>query len=138
MFTIRKPQFKRIFAAHDSPQERAEFASVAWAETISELEAGGLVTKRRLDLAKRYVLLCTEYEFYYAAATFEAPVKSGPNGGDVFSMSWSAILKMNEQLLKLEDALLITPRSNGSKSSPEKPAPSPTAADKYLERNKAH
>jgi len=136
---IKQPQFSKIFAAHDSPAERAEFASKAWAETIAELQDGDLVTKRRLEIAKRYVLLSTEYEFYYPQATYTGPVNAGPNGGEVFSMKWAALLKIGDQLLKLEESMLISPKSAGvkiEKTDGEKPLP--TGAQKYLDRSKSH
>ena len=137
--TIKQPKFADIFAAHDNPSERALFASVAWAETIAELESAGLVTKRRLGIAERYVLLATEYKFYYSQATHEKPVKEGPNGGDVFSMKWSALLKIGDQLLKLEDSLMISPKSAGVKADGKpRDVMLPAAASKYLDRSKAH
>lgn len=132
----RQPQFSKIFAAHDSPEERAQFAAVLWTKTVSEVGANGPITEGRLVMIRRYVLLATEYEFYYSSATFEAPVKSGPNGGDVFSMSWAAILKMGDQLLKIEDALLISPKAAGMKSAAAAPESLPSAAEKYLSRSK--
>lgn len=135
---IKQPPFSKIYSAHDSPVERAQFASVVWAETIAEIQETGKITARRLFMAQRYVEMCTEYAFYYSSATFEQPVKKGPNGGDMFSMKWSAIMKINDQILKLEDALLISPKAAGIKLEARKPDSVTTPADKYLGRAQAH
>ena len=134
----RQPKFSKIYAAHEDAEARAECARVVWVETLSELEAAGLVTEPRLNILKRYAELRTEYEFYYSQATFKGPVTEGPNGGQVFSMKWAALFKMNDQLMKLEESLLISPKAAGDKV-PSKFSDAPAApADKYLERSNAH
>ena len=132
---IIQPRFTKIFAAHDEAEKRAEYASVTWAECLAELEASDLVTKSRLNILKRYVLARTDYEFLYPSYSFEGVVKTGPNGGEVFSMKYSALLKLNDQIMKMEDSLLISPKSAGNKVSEKKPETVVTKADKYLDRN---
>ncbi len=128
----RQPRFSQIFAAHDSGAERAEAAKVAWAEALAELEAAGLATASRMHTLKRYVLARVEYDFAYSAATHKGAVIEGPNGGQVFSMSYSAMLKMSDQILKLEDALLIAPKSAGEKAKGKPSGNAKSAADNYL------
>ena len=52
-----------------------------------------------------------EYEKYYPVAVAEGPVKRGPNGGDVFNFTWSAVEKLQVRIAKLEDMLLISPKA---------------------------
>lgn len=37
----KMPQFSMIFAAHDEPAAMAEYARIAWGETIAELKDQG-------------------------------------------------------------------------------------------------
>ncbi len=135
---IRQPPFTEIFAAHTEAEKRAAYAAVVWAEGLAELENGGLVTKSRLNILKRYVLARTEYEFYYSVYAFEGLVNTGPNGGEVFSMKWAALLKLNDQIMKMEESLLISPKAAGNKLQDKPLETKPTAADKYLERSAVH
>ena len=73
MATIRQPRYKTIFKGAKGGAKMAERAAVIWAEVRSHLEENGLVTKRRLALADRYVRACVEYEHLYPDAIKEGP-----------------------------------------------------------------
>lgn len=75
-----------------------------------------------LALADRYARARTEYEALYPAASEEGPVKSGPNGGDVPSLVWAAVDRLNDRLTKMEDALLRVPKPGSIKPKSNAPA----------------
>lgn len=127
MTKVRQPAYARIFK--DSP-ERAEVAKSKWRDAVAHLEANGWVTPGRLAVADRYARAYAEYEVLYPVAVAEGPVKTGPNGGDVFSFTWSAVEKLNERLAKLEAKLRIDPAEGASERVPETPR---TKADDYLD-----
>lgn len=135
---IKQPKYSDIFAAHPNAAEAAEYARVVWAETISELEAAGLMTKSRAAIADRYVRYRTEFHFLYPIAMHEGPTKKSDNGGEYANMLWYAVNKLNEQILKLEASLLLSPQSAGDKLGKRPDEEMPAAARKYLDRSKAH
>ena len=123
----RQPRYAQIF--EDNP-EKAEIAKMKWREAVEHLQAHGWLTEGRLAVADRYARAYAEYESLYPKAASEGPVKVGPNGGDVFSFTWSAVEKLNERLAKLEAKLKIDPADNAAERPPEGPK---TDADSYLD-----
>ena len=113
----------------------AERACVLWAEVKTHLEDNSLLTKTRAGLADRYVRACVEYEFLYPSAMAEGPTSTSPTtGGEYANMKWSAVGKLNEQILKMEHSLLISPQSaEGKVTAPKKPTNAP--AGKWLEKS---
>ena len=123
----RQPRYAQIFSGDDA---KIATAKAKWADAISHLESNGWTTAGRLAVADRYARTYAEYESLYPIAASEGPVKAGPNGGDVFNFTWSAVEKLNERLAKLEAKLKIDPADN----APEKAPPSKaTKADGYLD-----
>lgn len=121
------PAFDEVFA-HNA--DMAATAKAKWSDAVAHLTENGWVTPGRLAVADRYARAYAEYENLYPTAVAEGPVKVGPNGGDVFNFTWSAVEKLNERLAKLEAKLKIDP----SDDAPQKPpASNPTAADGYLD-----
>ena len=108
----------------------AEAAAAKWAEAVAHLTENDWLTDGRLAVADRYARAYAEYEYLYPTAAKEGPVKAGPNGGDVFNFTWSAVEKLNERIAKLEAKLKIDPTEQ---AEPKPPATPPTAADGYLE-----
>ena len=108
MSNIRQPRYKQIY---ENKPEMAENAALFWSEIVSHLKDNSLVTKTRLGQADRLCRAKVEYEKYYPVAVAEGPVKRGPNGGDVFNFTWSAVEKLQERIAKLEDMLLISPKA---------------------------
>lgn len=123
----RQPRYGQIFK---DDLEKLETAKAKWREAVDHLLANGWVTPGRLAVADRYARAYAEYESLYPVAVSEGPVKVGPNGGDVFNFTWSAVEKLNERLAKLEAKLKIDPAEGAA----ERPPPTPKApADEYLE-----
>ena len=123
----RQPRYAQIFAHDEAMQESAKSK---WAEAVAHLTENNWVTAGRLAVADRYARAYAEYENLYPVAASEGPVKAGPNGGDVFNFTWSAVEKLNERIAKLEAKLKIDP----AESAEGKPPPTkPTAADSYLD-----
>lgn len=108
----------------------AEAAAAKWAEAVAHLTENDWLTAGRLAVADRYARAYAEYEYLYPTAASEGPVKAGPNGGDVFNFTWSAVEKLNERIAKLEAKLKIDPTEQAETKPPATPA---TAADSYLE-----
>ena len=136
---VKQPKYGRVFAAHSEAAEMAEYARVAWAETYADLESRGLVTKPRLNTLDRYIRARTEYEFLYPIAMHGGPTLTADSGGQYANMKYAAVAKLNEQIMKFEESLTISPKSIGLKvedSGDEKPLPQ--GAQKYLDRSKAH
>jgi len=123
---IAQPRYGSIF--RDDP-EKAETAKAKWAEAVAHLKLNDWVSPGRLAVADRYARAYAEYEALYPIAAAEGPVKVGPNGGDVFNFTWSAVEKLNERLAKLEAKLKIDPNDEGERV----PAAPKTAADAYLD-----
>lgn len=127
----KAPNYARVFAGHDEADARAETAHTIWVERVADLTERGLVTPGRLRTVDRYVRACVEYEFLYPTAMCEGPTRKSDAGGEYANMSWSAIGKLNEAILKFEDALQITMKAvpeDGGKKEPVR-----TAADAYLD-----
>lgn len=124
----RQPRYAQIFR-DDEP--KIETAKAKWSEAIAHLEQNGWVTSGRLAVADRYARTYAEYEALYPVAAAEGPVKTGPNGGDVFNFTWSAVEKLNERLAKLEAKLKIDPAENAADKPP--PTNPKTKADDYLD-----
>lgn len=127
MTAPRQPRYAQIFA---SDPEKAEIAKQKWREAVDHLESNGWLTPGRLAVADRYARAYAEYEALYPIAVEEGPVKKGPNNGDVFSFTWSAVEKLNERLAKLEAKLKIDPAEGATDRPPETPK---TKADGYLD-----
>lgn len=126
----RAPRYSDIF------RENAEKEAVAkrvWHETIDWLEENALLTVRRVEVADRYARSYAEYEFLYPIASSEQPVKAGPNGGEFVNLNWSMLEKLNDRLMKFEDALLISPKAAQDKISERPPEAPKTKADAYLD-----
>lgn len=117
----------------------AEYARVAWAETYADLDARDLITKPRLNMIDRYVRARTEYEFLYPVAMHEGPTLTAESGGRFANMKFAAVSKLNEQIMKFEEALTISPKSIGARgddTGDEKLLPA--SAQKYLARSRGH
>ncbi|MVA98858.1 hypothetical protein GN330_16545 [Nitratireductor sp. CAU 1489] len=124
----RQPRYADIFRG--DAEKEAE-AKAVWHEVVGELDEKGLITETRLKIADRYARACAEYAVLYPIAASEGPVKTGPNGGDVFNFNWSACEKLNDRMAKFEDQLRLDLRHSDVS---EKPAPAnPTKADDYLD-----
>jgi phage terminase small subunit len=133
---LTPPKYTKIFAGHDDGENWAQFAQVAWAEVIADLEASGLITASRLRSVDRYVRTLTEYEFRYSAISYQGPVIIAESSGNPYAnIEWAALKNLSEQLNKLEENLLITPRTAKANVAQEKPDAPLTKADKYLDRN---
>ncbi|MGB6230828.1 MAG: hypothetical protein WBF53_11980 [Litorimonas sp.] len=128
---LRQPRYKDIFAKAADGAAMAALAATKWAEVKAHLEDNNLTTRTRIGMADRYVRACVEYEFLYPVAVQEGPVKAGPNGGDVFNFTWSAVEKLNDRIAKMEDSLLIAPKAADGKVAKPRTKKKPTAAAKY-------
>lgn len=127
----KTPDYTRVFAGHDEAEERAAVAKLIWLERVADLGERGLVTPGRLRTVDRYVRACVEYEFLYPTAMCEGPTRKSKDGGEYANMSWSAIGKLNEAILKFEDALQITLKAVADDGTPKPQAR--TKADDYLD-----
>ena len=123
----RQPRYAQIFASNP---EMGAAAAIKWAEAVAHLTENNWVTAGRLAVADRYARAYAEYDALYPVAVAEGPVKAGPNGGDVFNFTWSAVEKLNERIAKLEAKLKIDPSEQAEGKQPETKA---TAADGYLD-----
>lgn len=133
--TTRQPRYGDIFAGHDEGAEMAELARVLWAELKSDLESRNLFDATRGRMVDRLVRLRVEYEQHYPIAAQEGPVCLSGDGNQYVNMLWSQCQKMNDQILKLEDALLISPRALSAKSDkPHESKKPPAAAAEFLAR----
>jgi len=106
-----------------------ETAKAKWVEAISHLTENDWITDGRVAVADRYARAYAEYEHLYPISVKEGPVKTGPNGGDVFNFNWSTVEKLNERIAKLEAKLKIDP-ADAAEGKPSQAKP--TAADSYL------
>lgn len=137
--TMRQPRYGDIFAAHDEGERLAERARILWAEYKADLESRNLFTTPRGRMVDRLVRLQVEYDHHYPVAVLEGPVRFSSDGNQYVNMLWSQCQKMNDQILKLETALTITPQSIGSKvEGAGEDKPLPKGAQKYLDRSKTH
>lgn len=135
----KQPKYSKVFAAHVEPAEMAEYARIVWAETIAELDERDLITKPRLNTVDRYVRARTEYEFLYPIAMHEGPTLQKEGGGQFANMRYHAVAKLNEQIMKLEESLTLSPKSTGVKEEQVKSTkPLPNVTQKYLGRATAH
>ena len=123
----RQPPYGRIF---EGEPEKAETAKAKWRDAVDHLEKNGWVTQGRLAVVDRYARAYAEYEALYPVAAGEGPVKVGPNGGDVFNFTWSAVEKLNERLAQLEAKLKIDPADSATERPPDGPK---AKADEYLD-----
>lgn len=135
---MRQPRYGDIFAGHDEGADMAERAKVLWAMYKADLDGRNLWTDARGKIADRLVRAMVQYELISPIAIAEGPVKTGPNGGDLFNFNWSAMEKLDDRICKLEKALTLTPESVGAKVTENKPSAAPAGASKYLERSRAH
>lgn len=127
------PKYGDVFAAHSEAAEMAEYARVAWSETYADLESRGLLTKPRLNTLDRYVRARTEYEFLYPIAMHEGPTLTADSGGQYANMRYAAVSKLNEQIMKFEESLTISPKSIGLKvEDVGDKNPLPAVAQNYL------
>lgn len=128
----RQPAYTQIYKGVTRGADMAKFAASKWAEIKSHIQDMGLETRSRYSMADRYVRACTEYHFLYPLAVKEGAVKRGPNGGDLFSMRWAACDKLNDRILKFEEALLISPKAAEGKLSPPIKTKKDVPATKWL------
>ncbi|WP_422049907.1 P27 family phage terminase small subunit [Shimia sp.] len=128
---MKKPVYKRLFAQAEDGEARAKFADAEWKALCEALDANGQLNEQRKRIIDRLVRERVEYEFLYPIVSEHGPIKVGPNGGDVFSGEWSALQKIKDQILKLEEALKLTvPKSDEAPKKPNTKAP----AQKFLGR----
>jgi len=130
---IRQPRYKQIFETHDDGEKKAEIASVCWVEVIEHLKENGLLSRTRLGLADRYCRAKAEYETLYARGMKEGPTSKGASGGEYANQKWHAVGKLNADLMKLEESLLISPKAAGGKIDDKKKETPKTAADEFLD-----
>lgn len=125
----RKPQMPRYGTIFRGNEERAELAKEVWKATIAALSEAGPVSTANAARADRYARATVEYEALYPEAAEAGPVTIGPNGGDVFSFTWSAVEKLNDRLLKIEKAMFgeAQPRP-----ATEKPKQGSAPSDEFL------
>lgn len=126
----RCPRYADIFRGND---EKEAVAKRVWHETVEWLAQSSLLTGRRLEVADRYARSYAEYEYLYPKASEEDPVKDGPNGGQFVNLNWSMLEKLNDRLLKFEDALLISPKASQDRVADSGPPAKKTKADGYLD-----
>lgn len=126
MVKINQPRYRQIFRDNE---ERAELAIVFWKEVTGALKEADALTAANLARADRYARTRVEYECLYPEAVEKGPVKTGPNGGDVFNFTWSACEKLNDRLLKLEKAMFG--EAVGKETSP-KEAGTKAPSDEFL------
>ena len=126
----RAPRYADIFRGNS---EKEAIAKKTWQETIEWLNENGLLTVRRVGIADRYARAYAEYEAIYPQASEEGPVKPGPNDGEFVNLNWSMLEKLNDRLLRFEDALLISPKAAQDKVSEKPSAAKSTKADNYLD-----
>ncbi len=127
---VKRPNYKEVFSKHDRADERAEYAAIIWETGFTELDNRGLVTGPRLLTLDRYVRAQTEYKFLYSEAMADGPTCKSDGGNDYANMKWSAVGKLNEQIMKFEDALRF--RIDEAAPPPPKDAPK-TPADEFLD-----
>ena len=126
MKTPRQPRYGQIYASDEFMHEAAV---EAWQRAIAHLTDTGNITPPRIEIADRYARAYAEYLKLYPEAAEVGPVKTGPNGGDVFNFVWSAVEKLNDRLAKFEAKLGIdVDRAEPPKAPPGKK----TAADDYI------
>lgn len=128
---VRQPRYKQIFETHDKGAEKAETASICWAETIQHLQDNALLTKTRLGITDRYCRTKAEYEALYSVAMKEGPTLKSDSGGEYANMKWHAVGKLNADLMKLEESLLISPKAAGDKLDMKAPPTKKTAFDEF-------
>ncbi len=128
---MKKPVYKTIYSALPDGDARGKFADAEWKELCADLESRGQLTEQRKRLVDRLVRERVEFEFLFPDVVLDGPVKKGPKGGEYFSYEWSALQKMKDQILKLEESLKITV---GKAEEPDKKPAKKAPADKYLAR----
>lgn len=130
---MRRPRYGDIFAGHDDGAAMAEQAKVLWEEYKADLEARKLWTLARGRTLDRLVRASVEYQHLYPQAVAEGPVRLSDEGGQYVNMQWSMVQKLNDQISKLEKALLLTPESLGDRKGAGGPLSAPkTGADEFL------
>ena len=131
----KQPRYSEIFAGNDEGRVMAEMAQVLWAKYASDLEDRDLFTPARAETLDRLVRATVEYKTNYPVAVAQGPVFKSKDGNDYVNMLWSMCGKLNEQIMKLEKSLLLTPESVKDKVPAKKKADGVTGADKYLARH---
>ena len=126
----KAPKYDEIFRGN---AEKATVARRVWQETVEWLEENALLTPRRLEIVDRYARSYAEYEYLYPTVSEEAPVKEGPNGGEFVNLNWSMLEKLNDRLMRFEDALLISPKSAQDRVADRPVEKTKTKADDYLD-----
>lgn len=130
MIDLEPPDYASIFAEHDNTEGMSAFALSLWHERIEELAGRSLLTSGRALIVDRYVRACTQYEFRYPLAMAEGPTRKSDGGGEYANMNWSAIGKLNEQIMKFEEMLLIPPKASEAGTATRTGKRTP--ADDYL------
>lgn len=130
---MRKPRYSQIYAKSklEDGAERALMADEEWGGLLADLTDRGQLTDQRKKIVDRLVRLRVEYAFLFPVVQAEGVVKAGPNGGDVYNMQAAHLHKVEDRMLKLEEALRIPVGKDAAGQEPERPQ---TAADKYLGR----
>ena len=124
--STRMPRYADIF--RDDDDARA-IAVSSWRMAVDHLQSTGNVTDARLGIADRYARACAEFEKLYPRAWAEGPVREGPNGGDVFNYTWTAVEKLNDRIAKFEAKLKMDVAEVAPGQAVRAAA---TDADKYL------
>lgn len=130
---MRKPRYSQIYAKakNGDGAERAAMADEEWAELIADLDRRGHITEQRKKIVDRLVRLRVEYAFLFPQVQQEGVVLAGPNGGDVYNMQAAHLHKVEDRMLKLEEALRIPVGRDTTATEPERPR---APADKFLDR----
>jgi hypothetical protein len=123
------PDYTRVYKGFADGLERAEYAKTEYKDLKQFVADRGDYNTRVAKIVDRLVREYVEYEFKYSEVVAKGAVFIGPNGGDVFSMEWSALEKTKAHIIKLEEALRIPPTKQIEvKKSDENKA----AADEFL------
>ncbi|AEM41416.1 P27 family phage terminase small subunit [Ketogulonicigenium vulgare] len=125
----KKPQMPRYDAVFRGDEARVSLAKLLWKEVIAALEEVSALSRVNLARADRYVRAKVEFEALYPEAAEAGPVTRGPNGGEVFSFTWSAVEKLNDRMLKLERAMFGEAQA---RPPAEKPKKGSAPADEFL------
>ena len=127
---IEMPDYNRVYALCNDVSDREKLATEEWNKLTDHLGQQGLLSELRVPLIDRLVREYVEYEMAYPEVAAKGPTFTGPNGGEVYSLAWSALAKTKTEIAKLEDALKITPQKVPAIKPPPKKM---TAADRYLD-----
>lgn len=127
---IETPDYNEIYAECSDAEERARLAIAEWERLHSHMSELGLFTQLRVRLLDRLVREYVEYEMAYPEIAAKGSTFIGPNGGEVFSLAWSALAKTKAEILKLEEVLKITPQKAAT-TQPQKQKILPS--DRYLD-----